>query len=72
MRSYVVDLHISSSELMRYYRGAAAAVAASDQYGRRIRFPATALRPFVSHEGVHGRFVLDVGDDNRLRGIRAA
>lgn len=72
MRRYVVDLKIPASELLRYYQGAASAVAAHDQYGRRVQFPAAALRPFVSGAGVYGRFVLEVNDDNRLQRITAA
>lgn len=70
MRRYLVDLDIPSEELLRYYRGAASAVVARDQYGRRVQFPAAALRPFVTTAGVRGRFVLEVGDDHRLRDIR--
>lgn len=66
MRHYVVDLAIPAIELLRYYRGAAAAVIAHDRYGRAVRFPATALRPYVTATGVHGRFELQVDDANRL------
>ena len=71
MRRYVVDLSIPSNQLLRYYRGAASAVVAYDQYGRRVRFPASALRPFVTAAGVHGRFVLQVDEHNRLSAISA-
>lgn len=72
MHRYVIDLSIPSRELLRYYSGAASAVIAHDQYGRRVRFPATVLRPFVTRNGVYGRFVLEVDEHHRLRGIRAA
>lgn len=69
MRRYVVDLAIPTAELLRYYRGTAGAVAAWDQYGRRVRFPASALRPYVTPGGVHGRFALTVDAANRLTAI---
>lgn len=71
MRRYEVDLCIPAAELLRYYRGAASAVVTTDRYGRRIRFPAASLRPFITRTGVHGRFRLSVDDDNRLRQVEA-
>ncbi|MEZ5560387.1 MAG: DUF2835 domain-containing protein [Pseudomonadales bacterium] len=67
MRRYEFDLCIPADELLRYYRGSAASVQAIDRYGRRLRFPAAALRPFVSGGGVRGTFVMVVGEDNRLK-----
>ncbi len=67
MRRYLVDLSIPAAELLRYYRGSASAVIAHDRYGRLLKFPATALRPFVTAGGVHGRFELEVDDANRLQ-----
>lgn len=69
MRRYVVDLNIPVSELLRYYRGSAGSVIAHDRYGRRLRFPAVALRPFVTSAGVYGRFELQVDDTNRLERV---
>jgi hypothetical protein len=71
VRRYEVDLNIPTAELLRYYRGAASVVVTADRYGRSIRFPASALRPFVSSAGVHGRFLLCVDDHNRLQQIQA-
>jgi hypothetical protein len=71
VRRYEVDLNIPAAELLRYYRGVASAVVTTDRYGRSIRFPASALRPFVTGTGVHGRFLLSVDDHNRLRQIQA-
>ena len=70
MRQYLVDLRIPASELLRYYRGSAASVSATDRYGRRLQFPAQALRPFVDRDGVHGTFSLQVDAENRLRSIQ--
>jgi hypothetical protein len=43
---------------------------ARDSEGRRIRFPALALRPFVMHDGVNGVFVLRVDENNKLIDLR--
>ncbi|KAB7622973.1 DUF2835 family protein [Alkalilimnicola sp. S0819] len=56
-------LRISAEEYLRYYRGQArdALVTATD--GRKVRFPAAALRRHVTREGISGFFVLRY--DNR-------
>ncbi len=65
-REFVVALNISAFEYQRMYRGDARQVIARDIRGRRIRFPASALRPFVTRAGISGVFVLRVDADNRL------
>ena len=66
MNEYLISLDISADEYLRYYKGQAVSVIARDQAGRRIRFPATALRPYVTQSGVHGRFRLVTDDKHRL------
>jgi hypothetical protein len=68
-RELDVDLAIDSEELLAMYRGAAREVIARAADGRVVRFPATVLRPFVDVRGVHGRFRIRFGADNRFRGI---
>lgn len=61
-----VSLHISALEFQRLYRGEASTVQAQDSQGRHIQFPASALRKFVTREGIHGAFVLRIDKGNRL------
>jgi hypothetical protein len=69
VQEYIVELAIDRQELQRLYQGRAQVVITRDTLGRCIQFPAAALRPFVSHAGVHGRFNIRVGADHRLLGI---
>lgn len=59
-------LAISREQYERYYRGTAKEVIATALDGRKVRFPITALQPFVSHGGVSGLFQLIYNEDNRL------
>ncbi|HKJ76308.1 MAG TPA: DUF2835 domain-containing protein [Gammaproteobacteria bacterium] len=59
-------LEISAEEYLHYYRGAAQNVATTAVDGRRVRFPASVLRPFVTSQGVHGEFLLHYDDHNRF------
>lgn len=38
--------------------------------GRRVRFPAVNLRPFVSRDGVRGAFEITLDEENRLLQLR--
>lgn len=69
MREFRFRLHIPAHEYLAYYQGAAREVLATTAEGLRVRFPADALRPFVSHGGVTGAFVLRIGADNKLQAL---
>lgn len=53
-----VPLTIPADEYEQYYRGAAKVVIATSSDGRRVQFPANVLRPFLTHSGIHGEFIL--------------
>jgi len=66
MNELVVDLHISAEQYLRLYRGEVESVVARTLDGRRVRFPAGALRGFVTREGISGRFRIRYGADGKL------
>jgi len=66
MRVFELNLSISAEEMLSYYQGSARQVLANDIHGVRVSFPAQALRPFVSHLGVHGYFRIQIDDNNKL------
>jgi len=68
--TYTVTLHISADAYQRLYRGEARNVVARDSEGRRVQFPALALRRFVTAEGIHGVFLIRVDANHRLVDIQ--
>jgi len=62
-------LDISQAEFLSYYRGSAQSVLVQAEDGRRIRLPAANLRPFVSVEGIRGRFEISLDENNSLLDI---
>ncbi len=60
-------LRLSPEAYQAYYRGAARSVTVTAEDGRLIQFPAERLRPFYSHGGVQGRFLLRIDDQNRFQ-----
>ncbi|MEJ2418783.1 MAG: DUF2835 domain-containing protein [Exilibacterium sp.] len=70
MTSIVVDLCISPEQFQRLYTGTARSVLVRARDGRRIRFPAQILRPFVTHEGVRGSFCVEFDQNHRFTHIK--
>jgi urease beta subunit len=66
-----VRLDIPAEDCLRYYRGSARQVLATALDGRRVQFPASALRPFVTREGIRGVYELRFDAHHRLLGVEA-
>jgi len=62
-------LDISSERYLAYYQGAAQKVIATGSDGRRIAFPASRLRPFVTLDGVRGEFLLRYDHEHRFHSL---
>ncbi len=62
-------LDLSSQQYVAYYAGQARSIQALSTNGRRVRFPASILRPYVRPDGVHGLFALRI-DANRILDVR--
>ncbi len=64
-----VELHISADNYLKLYQGVAKDVLAQASDGRKVRFPAQILRPFLLHEGIHGRFRILFDQQGRYQKI---
>ncbi|QYZ66124.1 MAG: DUF2835 domain-containing protein [Gammaproteobacteria bacterium (ex Lamellibrachia satsuma)] len=60
-------LNLAADSYLSHYQGHVRNVSVIAEDGRRIEFPANALRPFVTKSGVQGRFELLIDDNNRLQ-----
>ena len=69
MQEMVFALRISADEYLKQYRTPGAVVVTRSRDGRRVRFPANILQPFVTHSGVSGTFVIRFNDQNRFESI---
>ncbi len=64
------SISLSAERYLRYYQGHARVVIVRSEDGRRIQLPAASLRPFVTAEGIVGRFELTLDENNKLIDIR--
>lgn len=69
MNEILVDLKISADEYIKQYRRPGYVVTTRARDGRRVRFPAEILRPFVDHQGIAGVFRIRFGSDGKLQQI---
>ncbi|MGV6806383.1 MAG: DUF2835 domain-containing protein [bacterium] len=68
--TFILTLKIGAEEYQKLYAGQVRDVVARANNGQTVRFPASVLRPFVSHQGVYGTFELEVDGNLKLAGIR--
>ncbi len=69
-KELVVDLAIASDEFERMYAGQVKTVLATSRDGRRVRFPANILVPFVERDGIRGSFAISFDVENKFQNIR--
>ncbi|MCB1874486.1 MAG: DUF2835 domain-containing protein [Chromatiales bacterium] len=70
MPSLRFSLHIPADLYVSHYRGSTKSVSVLAEDGRRVEFPAEHLRPFVTRDGVYGRFELEFGEQGRFVALR--
>lgn len=63
---FAFSLHLTRDQFLHYYKGSAKGLLVVAECGRRISFPPLRLIPFVTENGVSGRFLLKVDTDNRF------
>ena len=51
-------LSISGDEYLKYYRGQVKWVVAISSEGLKVKFPANLLKPYITRNGIDGRFIL--------------
>jgi hypothetical protein len=66
VRTFRFRIDIGADEWLRVYQGSAHRVRVWDEDGRVIDFSAALMRAHVRHDGVHGRFQMQLDDNNRL------
>ena len=63
-------LAIPAEEYLAYYQGSAHEVVVRSDDNKVVRFPASAIRKFVTHDGVFGSFEITFDENNKLIAIQ--
>ncbi len=70
MCEYHFRIAISAERYLAHYQGLVHGVVVTLADGTRLEFPAESLRPFVTHDGIYGQFVLRVDANNKLQSLQ--
>jgi len=62
----VVDIAVPAERYLAWYRGYADRVLMHSRDGRRVSLPAHHLRPFLTHDGIYGSFLMRFTSDGKL------
>jgi len=68
-QTIIVRLNLSAEKYKAYYQGQVQYVQTRSIDGRSVRFPASAIREFLTPDGVHGEFEIVIDSNNKLQGI---
>ena len=66
MPALIVELDLSPTELLAYYRGQARTVRAWATTGQSVQFPASVLQRHITRHGVRGRFLIEFDANHRF------
>lgn len=66
MRELIIDVALPAERYLAWYRGSAQRVLMNSRDGQRVSLPAHHLRPFLTHDGVYGSFVMRFTDEGKL------
>ena len=65
MPRYEFSLNIAAEEFLRVYQGTVSHIVVRATTGQRVQVPAARFRPFVTLDGVAGRFVLTCDENHK-------
>ena len=67
--SYFFRLALPADKYLAFYKGHAQNIQVLASDGRKIQFPANAVRQFLTREGIYGDFEMQVDENNKLIGV---
>ncbi len=66
---FIVQIHLSQEQLLAMYQGQVQRVWLRAQDGRTLSLPLVNLRPYVSWQGISGRFAITIDAQAKLQRI---
>ncbi|HFE39478.1 MAG TPA: DUF2835 family protein [Gammaproteobacteria bacterium] len=63
------SIQLNYHQFLAVYQGHAQHVIARAHDGRRLRFPADILKPYLTREGIQGTFVIQYDQNNKFQSL---
>lgn len=60
------QLSLTSEKYLSYYKGQVNSIHVRSLDNKNVRFPASAIRQFLLHDGIHGLFEIRFDKNNKL------
>ncbi|OQY20608.1 MAG: hypothetical protein B6I36_00285 [Desulfobacteraceae bacterium 4572_35.1] len=70
MNQLIFNVKISSENYLKFYQGQASWVNIVAEDGRRLKLPAKHLRPYLTHAGINGRFLLQFDNNSKMTALK--
>ena len=70
MRQFEFNLALSAEKVASIYQGQARYILAESDDGLKLQLPAANFRSFVTDDGIHGRFAVNIDADNKIQALR--
>lgn len=70
--SHCIRFHLAlpAEKYLAYYQGKARDIVVRSEDNRNIKFPASAIRNFLTHDGIFGLFEIQFDENNKLIRIK--
>jgi hypothetical protein len=64
------SLRLTADQYLRVYQGTAKRISVIAHDGQRIEFPAQNIQKFLTHDGITGKFEMELTPQNKFVAIR--
>jgi len=69
-QSFLFSLRLTAEQYLRVYQGTAKRISVIANDGRRIEFPAQNIQKYLTHDGISGKFEMELTSENKFIGIK--
>lgn len=66
MATVTIDISLPAYQYQEMYSGSKKFLVAMSRDGRRIQLPLSVFQRFVTHNGIHGTFVVEFDENRKL------
>jgi len=70
MRNFEFTMALSAQKTQSIYQGQARYIVVESDQGLKLQLPAVNFRSYVTAQGIHGRFKVEIDPDNKIRALR--
>jgi len=70
VNTYRFYMQLSREEYLKYYAGEASCIQVYSEDGTSLQFPASAAKPWITHRGIEGFFIIKFDANHKLISLK--